>query len=417
MTTLRSARDRLACLVLGAWLAAGCALSEDNPPAIPPSPTALTATFTAESRTTSPGECPIPAGQPDLPVPGSGAAAADGILAFLNAGGTATDLGGKLEAMGLAGRPQDSTRVLDLNGDGWQDIVIALPGTPSTDVGAAVVLLCQGSQYVLGTPRVQGEAGLEPILYAEADLTGDLTADLLLGWRTCGAHTCQERLEVLSASGTRVARYSLDPSLDLPYPEISLQSDGSVAVTGTAIGSAGAGPFRRLTRTWTWDSASQVFHLASEELEPPRYRIHALLDADAAARRGDLQAALDLYHRVVLDESLQDWLDPETERANLTGYAMFRTVETYLRMHDEGDAQKAFGILQNQYPSGTVGEAYAAMAREFWDVYGEAGNATSSCQAAVAFAEAHAEEILAPLAFGYANPVYTAADVCPAEGL
>jgi hypothetical protein len=222
---------------------------------------------------------------------------------------------------------------------------------------------------------------------------------------------------VLSAAGTQVIRHALDPSVDLPYPEVTIAADGSVAATATGIGSVGAGPFRRFTRTWEWDSANRAFRLVSEEFELPRYRIHVLLDADAAVRLGDLQGALDLYHHVVLDDSLEDWVDPATERANLTGYSMFRAVLTYLRMGDQGDAQKAYGILQNQYPPETMGQAYASMGQAFWDAYTASEDLEQACRAARDFADAHADEVITPLYFGYANPVYTSADICPARDL
>lgn len=415
MIPSRSGLGWLAPLALGALLAAGCAPSYGNPTTLPSSPTAVAATSTPAVPATSAGECGIPSGQPDLPGPGNDAAV-DGILAYLNAGGTVSALSDRLHATGLAGRPQDSKRLLDLNEDGWQDVALALSGPPATAGGPVILLLCEGDHYVLGAPLAQGESGTVPILHAGTDLTGDTAADVLVGWRVCGAHTCQERLEVLSVSDTRVIRHGLDPSSDLPFPEIAILTDGSVAATATGVGSVGAGPFRRLTRTWAWDSASQAFRLISKELEPPRYRIHVLLDADAAARQGDLETALDLYHRVVLDDSLVDWIDPSTERANLTGYAMFRVILTYVQMNDEGDAQKAYGILQNQFPSGAVGRAYASMAQAFWDSHVETDGQARGCQAAIDFAASHADEILAPLYFGYANPVYTAADMCVAEG-
>jgi hypothetical protein len=322
-----------------------------------------------------------------------------------------------------------------LNGDSWLDVVIALADPPMPGVarrgenalllslwqlsegGSVLVLLCRGDSYVPSIPPSLEEAGAVPALHADAELTGDSSADLLMGWRTCGAHTCFERFEVLSATGAQVTRHALDPSADLPYPEATIGADGSLAVTATEIGSIGAGPYRRFTRTWVWDPANRAFRLDFEEFEPPRYRIHVLLDADAAARLGDLQEALDLYHRVVLDDSLLDWVDPTIERANLTGYSMFRVVLTYLRMNDAGDAQKAYGILQNQYPDEAVGQAYAAMGQAFWDVYTATNDLEQGCRAARDFAESSADEVLTPLYFGYANPVYTPADVCPTEDL
>jgi hypothetical protein len=217
---------------------------------------------------------------------------------------------------------------------------------------------------------------------------------------------------VLSLVHTQLRRLPLDPSDDLPYPEVNHAAGGSVDITATGIASVGAGPFRRLTRSWEWDPAGQGFRLVSEQVEPPRYRIHVALDADAAALAGDLRQALDLYHRVALDDSLLDWVDPATEQANLIGYAMFRVVLTYLQMNDEGDAQKAYWILQNRYPSGSIGHAYARMAQAFWEAYTASDDLELGCQAARDFAEAHMDEVVTTLYFGYANPEYSAADLC-----
>jgi hypothetical protein len=428
---------RFAWLAVGALLAAGC-IPADTAPTLPaPSTTIPTepATPTGPPPTptlTTPGACPVPVGDPgpvDLSDP---AGTAEAVLSFLNAGGTMVDLMDQIGAAGRTSGPGDSSRTLDLNGDGWHDLVIALADPPVPETarrapaarllplrqlgrgGSVLVLLCQGNHYVAGTPSL-AESDATPILHADAELNGDTAADALLGWETCGAHTCFERFEVLSASGTQLTRLALDSSGDLPYPEATIAANGSVAITATEIGSVGAGPFRRLTRTWDWDPASRTFPLIAEVLEPPRYRIHALLDADVAARLGNLQGALDLYHRVVLDDSLLDWIDPAAERANLTGYSMFRVVLAYLQMNDEGDAQKAYGILQNQYPSGAVGQAYAAMARAFWDAYTPTEDLEQGCEAARDFAEVHTEEVITPLYFGYANPTYTPADVCPGE--
>ena len=140
------------------------------------------------------------------------------------------------------------------------------------------------------------------------------------------------------------------------------------------------------------------------------------MDAETASRRGEWTTALDLYHRVVLDDALLDWVDPVAERAHLTGYSMFRVVVTYVQMGDQGDAQVAYGILQNQYFAGSVGRAYADLAQAFWETFSANGDLARSCLAARAFAAAHTTEVLDPLYFGYANPAYTPEDVCPAAG-
>jgi len=357
------------------------------------------------------------------------------LLAFFNSGGSPDALIAQLDAAGMTpgrGAPLVS---LDLDGNSWLDLVIALPdpvgpqgsSRPPASLlrprsqagsgGSVIVLLCVGNQYAPAAPAIIVETDALPRLHEVAKLTDDSFADLLIGWETCGAHTCFERFEVLSASGEQLLRRALVSSDDLPYPEVSRAADGTVEIIATGIASVGAGPYRKFTRSWEWDPADQGFHLISDRFEPPRYRIHVVFDADAAARAGDLQQAIDLYRRVSLDGSLLDWMDPATEQANLNGYSMFRTVLAYLQRDEAGDARKAYEVLLGQYPAGNVGNAYAGMAQAFWQAYTATDDLEVGCQAARDYAEAHADDVITPLYFGYANPVYTSADFCPVHAL
>jgi len=396
----------------------------------PPSPTPASAELPTLS---SPADCPVPSGSPMPPDLADPATTAQAILGFLNAGGATAALPSLLRDASRAGGALDPTVLLDLNRDAWLDVAVAVTDpvlsqgsrrAPTAHLylaalqagrrGSIFVFLCQGESYILGEPPLS-DPDRAPVMHGAADLTGDQADDLLVAWQTCGAHTCFEDFSVLTAAGARIMVHRLEPSADLPYPEVNLRTIGRVSITGTGIGSVGAGPFRRLTRTWTWDASAQSFLLTSELLEPPRYRIHVLLDAEVASRRGEWTTALDLYHRVVLDDALLDWVDPAAERANLSGYSMFRVVVTYTQMGDQGDAQVAYGILQNQYAPGSVGRAYADLARAFWETWTAGGDLTQSCSAARAFAAAHTTAVLDPLYFGYANPAYAPVDVCPGD--
>jgi len=400
-----------------------------TPPA--PSPTPVS---TAVPTRSAPAECPVPSGTPIPPDLADPASTAQAILGFLNGGGSPSALPDLLRVALRAAGPEDPAVLIDLNGDAWLDVAVATSDlvnpqgsrrAPSALLRAATlqagrrgsifVFYCQDEGYILGEPTLS-DPDRVPVLHGVADLTGDQVDDLLVGWRTCGAHSCFEDFSALSAAGTQIQVHRLEPSADLPYPEVDLPATGRVSIIGTGIASVGAGPFRRLTRTWAWDAPLQSLVLASEVLEPPRYRIHVLLDAETASRRGEWTTALDLYHRVVLDDALLDWVDPVAERAHLTGYSMFRVVVTYVQMGDQGDAQVAYGILQNQYFAGSVGRAYADLAQAFWETFSANGDLARSCLAARAFAAAHTTEVLDPLYFGYANPAYTPEDVCPAAG-
>ena len=376
---------------------------------------------------TAPAPCPIPPGDPKAPDLADPARTVQAALDYLNAGGSADALTGMLQAAGRAPHSRQPALALDINGDGSLDLSVAFvdPYAPQASArvllrpmlqppsrGMVAIFLCLGSRYVLGDPLLEAP-GANPILHAAGDLTGEGITDLVVGWETCGAHTCYQELEAVMAAGSSLSRTRLDSTLDLPYPAVQLLPDGRLAVTGTGIASAGAGPFRQITRVWSWEAEQQGFVIVSETLEAPRFRIHLLLDAEAAGRRGDWDTALELYHRVILDDTLLDWADAAVERANLTGYSMYRVVVMYVSKGDLGDAQVAYGILQNQYPAGSTGRAYAELGSAFWGVFGETQDLRRSCLAAQAFAEAHRTAVLAPLYFGYANPAFTTGDVCP----
>jgi len=429
---------RLLTAALVAGTLTGCLPAPAPSPVSPPTPAVGEAGVTPSASSPTPGlptpsasvDCPVPSGSPSPPNFADPAATAQAILGFLNSGGSPSALPDLLRVASRAAGPEDPAVLIDLNGDGWLDVAAAVADpvnpqgshrAPSALLRAATlqagrrgsifVFYCQDEGYILGKPTLSDPDGV-PVLHGVADLTGDQVDDLLVGWQACGAHTCIEDFNVLSAEGTRMRVHRLEPTADLPYPEVDLPATGRVSIIGTGIASVGAGPFRRLARTWAWDSPARSFVLTSEVLEPPRYRIHVLLDAETASRRGEWTTSLDLYHRVVLDDTLLDWVDPPAERANLSGYSMFRVVVTYAQMGDQGDAQVAYGILQNQYLDGSVGRAYADLARAFWEVWTAGGDLTQSCSAARSFAEAHKTEVLDPLYFGYANPSTTLEDVC-----
>lgn len=377
-----------------------------------------------------PAPCSIPAGTAPTPALTDPARTVQAVQDYLNGGGSVDTLAAILKTAGRAPSGGQPVLSLDINGDAWLDLAVAYvdPFAPQASThgllqparqppsrGLVALYLCQGTRYIPGEPVLEAPDAT-PILHLAGELSRDGVTDLVVGWETCGAHTCYQELEAVMAEGSTLARAPLDPTSDLPYPEVRLLPDGRLAVTGTGIASAGAGPFRQITRAWSWEPEQRAFVVDTETLEAPRFRIHVLLDGEAAARGGDWHLALDLYHRVVVDDTLLDWADPPSERAILSGYSMYRTVVAYASKGDQGDAKVAYGILQNQYLGGSMGRAYAELATAFWDAYTPAGDLELGCRAARAFAEAHRTEVLDPLYFGYANPTFKPGDVCPASG-
>ena len=371
--------------------------------------------------TAVPGPCPVPPGSPTLPALAELPTTAFGLISYLNAGGPLNDLVAALEAGAWLPPREQSLAQADLTGDGLDDLALAVLDPTAeriTPPGSLYLLICSGEGYLLAYASPADAQAGGPLLRAVQDLTGDGLPELVVSRGLCGAHTCSEHVEVLRWQGDTFTNVLDGTTEDLPTPSLALDGPTAagaydVSITATGIASVGAGPFRPVTRTWSWDPSRQVFAIRTEVLLPSNYRIHVLHDADRALEKGEYAQAHELYRRVILDETLDDWVTGADGRANLGGFAMYRSMLAYLLAHDFGDGRVAYGILQNSYPDEAVGTAYARLARAFWETYEPVEDVAAGCAAAEAFASTHPAEILDPLGYGYANRIYTAGDMCP----
>jgi hypothetical protein len=341
-----------------------------EPAAALPEPTATPeASLTAMAPQPSPTVTSTPA-SPDCVSPQAQASLGDltfgkapeAILAYLNAGGSPDGLKQALNQAGIANQPV-SVQMGDMTGNGKDDWVVSIfdPGSQLIPPGGTLLIYtCQGGGYELSLnqPTPQGQGG--PHLWYLQDLDADGRADLVYSLATCGAHTCFEDLKILSWEDGSFKNRLEGSSADLPYPNIEVRDpDGDgifqLEVTGTGIGSVGAGPQREITWVWSYAPGTGMWDKTSESLGTSNYRIHVLQDADTAARQGDYQKALVLYQRVVSDPTLQDWVDPEKEQAELGAYARFKIMVLYLILGQEDFASTAFQEMRNTYPSNSLG--------------------------------------------------------------
>jgi hypothetical protein len=356
--------------------------------------------------------CPVPSGQADVPDLSELQLAAPNLQAYLNDGGDARHLTSIDSNLSLA-RP-------DIDGDGWVDLAFALsvPDDSSPQATGQLLLYhCQDDRYQLAYASQPEPNFGPPTVESTADLNGDGADDLLVLRQECGAHTCTGQVQALVWNGETLANRLDGRTDDLPSPDVQVQMDDGgqpeIAITAQGVASVGAGPFRPVTRVWAWDPGSKRFVVVQERQHETNFRIHVLLDADAEARAGDLAAAEADYRRVIDDDSLQGWVDPARERRILSGYAQFRLVTSALQAGDADLAQTRYQQLLDQYSGDPAAGGYAELGTAFWLAYQSSGQLTAGCQAANGFAAAHAPTVLDPLYFGYANPTYSASDICP----
>jgi len=395
----------------------GCTLSN---PATPASPTAdkglertppVTATLLP---TATPNPCPAVT---TIPAPERPTDFGDSFILtlreYLAAGGNPATLGEVLQVWEAL--PPDGGIPLqkDFTGDGSPEVAVAFINPLAESFppeGMLAIFTCRNGAYETLYSYTPGEWANVALVGGE-DLTGNGNTELVFADVTCGAHTCWHTLHVWSWDGAAFREQTAgDPSL--PYPTFALTKDAILA-SSVGVGSVGAGPQRVYTETWSWNGS--VITRTATQLGPAQYRYHAFRDGDEALRAERYANAFDTYLRVINDESLEPWAGyygaPE-ERLWFTALARWRLVLLGINLGNFSDAENAYQRLQADFVTDTPGYPVAQLASRFWEAYQRLGLLPEACAETLTAPEVAA--ILEFLnSFGYANPTYTAEELCP----
>ncbi|MCJ7824260.1 MAG: hypothetical protein MUP44_05125 [Anaerolineales bacterium] len=365
--------------------------------------------------------CPVPLGAPILPLLSAPKDWAPDVLTYLNQGGSITAFIEALPALGQSDAQGIAAEIADLNGDRFEDLAITFaqpwealfPGE-----SAFFIYLCDQENYRLAYASSSFPGADRFHLHQVHDLTGDGIPEILVMQAFCGAHTCFQAWEVIQWQSDHFVNVLEGRSDDLPSPTLEISSPGSdgsmaISITGAGVQSVGAGPSRQLTRTWHWSVPETLFVVVEEQWAAPTFRIHALQDADQAALTGNFDDALGGYNRVIEDPTLDDYPFGEEGHAQLSAYALFRSMLLWTREGDLDQAGSTLNFLREAYSPDNPGGGYRSLAEEFWRAYQSHPDLGYACQIAQAYALEHPGEVLDPLNYGYANKHYDAGDVCP----
>jgi hypothetical protein len=109
------------------------------------------------------------------------------------------------------------------------------------------------------------------------------------------------------------------------------------------------------------------------------------------------------------------------EYPNLAAYARFRIMLLHIKRGFLPEAKTVYDALQQKFPSGQPGYAYAEMAAAFMDAYTSSQSLERACESAIAYTTTHPKEILAYLGngeytesfYGEQSLKYVPESVCP----
>jgi hypothetical protein len=284
-------------------------------------------------------------------------------------------------------------------------------GAPETEWGAVY----ESPDFAFAPPT---QGGIQPLI-AAANLTagGAAGGALAYGVPTCGAHTCQTTVHIVSGAGGGY-RDLTPPTQALPEGGARIDSPDSIGfedrdgdgaqelvLHGGVINSAGAGPQRPRTDVYRYDGAAYV--LAGTIPDPPSYFYHAVVDADARAREQRYDEAADAYLGAVGNAALREWKD---DRAELSAYALFRAAVMRAAAGAAADdvdapldrALAEFGATLHAQLAGAFRAAYAAK-----------HDSAIACSAVNEDVQRNIDEYRAFWDYGYGNPPFDPQQVCP----
>lgn len=369
-----------------------------------------------------PEKCAAP--DPALTFPQSSYAALPEVVGdFLNQGGTLQQLDQGLYDLGFLGQPQGITAG-DFDGNAQLDLAVVFINPQSSAVtpqGELWIYLCQQGTYQAFEADVPTQTEpTSPIIKFVQDMNQDGAEELVASFASCGAHTCFEYFAIFGWREDAIANLLEAGEEAVPSPQASLagpDAEGYYAlkIVSGGFGSVGAGPQRSRTLVYTYDASKDRWTFFGSQLGQSDYRLHALHDADDLAAQDKFAEALVLYQQVISSTALQDWQEPETERAYLSSYAHLKMSEIYLLLDQPDMARAAIDEFEQAAFPDSVGEPYLEALRVFQRTWnGE--NLAETCAAVQEYVAGRSEQLAAPLGpqqFGYANREFQPNDFCP----
>lgn len=356
-------------------------------------------------------------------IPGSGgedcpAAFADygtALTTRLNGGTSLSDIEGWLNDCGVLSAELGTIGQYALDDVYENDIVVVIHDT-STAVFPIGKLLVYHGDGTMFTPvhEVDGDGTIA--LLTVADLNQNGGRNLVWTSTYCGAHTCVSELKVEQWDGSAYVDWIYGrPSMETATYTIAdtVPSNAGLEIMGYggAIGSAGAGPIRRRTETFT-SFGGNPYQLWSTEYDATTCYYHRLVEENRiydlanAPESGGYPIAQ--YEALLADGTLT--LDdcpysygPEM-LSLLQDFTRFRLAVSYAVYNQPANATTVRAAITTP--------AIQGAADTFLSAYGSAPDVDAACAAVTLYAEANPASWNYLADWGYANPPFYAEWLC-----
>ena len=251
-------------------------------------------------------------------------------------------------------------------------------------------------------------------LLATQDINADGLTDVVWTDTVCGPSSCFVIVHVRSWDGiawrdwTKGTITMAEANVSLP-PSDKPGRPTKIRLIGGQYAGADAGPQRARLAVWTsMDGAP--YALSSERMMPSLCLYHTVIDANhAMTRELYLEKAQWLYTDAAENSDWQACGDRSNELSELRSFALFRLA---LIAGYESKPELAAARVE-RLASTYERQIYAEVGVRWLAAYRQSGDAKTACEAVNNFAAANPEVVDILADYGYANPTFTAEDVCP----
>jgi hypothetical protein len=383
------------------------ALSLDGNLANPATAVALANRPTATPDYTS---CP-PSASPVLSdAPANSPEMADEIARYLSFGGSPEALETALrDDWGVLSEVGTVRANMDFTGEGTVDVIAAysVPGAG----GSLLVLGCAAGRYI---PFYQADTPGVPQIVQAGELNANGTPEILYSSQQCLTEDdCSYRTQLVTWEPNEGQFISLlsGAIISQNLPEIGdFDNDRviEIIIRMTSTGTPATGPLRTGVTIYDWNGVNYARSIT--QLDPPRFRIQVIQQADRSLANGNTNEAIALYELSLQNTELRNWFnDDETV---LRSYALYRLITVYAFTENE-NLLPAFQSMQQNYPDPLNAPVYAQMGNAFWNALQVTGNLRSACIEAQNIARSRADAINLLTRYRGQAPAYTAESLCP----
>jgi len=290
-------------------------------------------------------------------------------------------------------------------------VVVAINDAASEGpVTGALLVYHNGQKGYALAHKVAGQGQIA--LIDAADINEDGKFDLVYSDTSCGAHTCFGTLHVDSWDGKAYADWiEGDPTIAEPeYSVKDVSKDGQgaeIIVHGGVIGSVGAGPQRAWTETYI-SPAGGAYKLLSQVYDASDCLYHRIVDANRAFDAWALDGfdpAIEAYQAALAAKNPQACGTIKDEVKTLQDFARFRLVVADVAGGNATDAAKVAADITHA----GLKKAVAT----FMGSYTANSSVIQACRDVTKLAETDPTTWQFLADWGYANPSFTAQELCP----